>query len=80
MGTIHFAKLDNSPRLQRLLMLLSDGREYSTMEIVHRAQIVAVNSAVSELRFNDVPVNCRQTFDGDSRIYKYRLAEFAEAV
>lgn len=71
---IHYAKLDNSPRLQRLLHMLSDKREYTTRDIVHGAEICAVNTAICELRRNLEPfgmtVKCRYV-DGH---YNYRLA------
>lgn len=33
MASIHAARLERSPRLQRVLELLSDGRWYSTLDI-----------------------------------------------
>ena len=73
----HYAKLENSPRLQRLLMFLSGGREATTMDIVKGANITAVNSAIHELRRNGVGVRCRQLREGDSRVFTYQLEEFA---
>jgi hypothetical protein len=58
-------------------MLLSNGREYSTMQIITQAGIAAVNSAIHELRCNDIPINCRQVKEGDSRVFVYRLEGLA---
>ena len=57
---MHAAKLENSPRLQRLLSALSDGREYSTRELVKAAEVMAINSAVDELRENGLDVRCER--------------------
>jgi hypothetical protein len=69
----HYARVTHSPRLQRLLMLLSNGKEYTTMQIILGANVAAVNSAVHELRCNDIPVNCRRLRDGDSMVFAYSL-------
>jgi len=75
---IHFANLATSPRLQRLLAIL---REYpgglTTREIVHRANIMAVNSAVCELRKQGFAITCQmfgRTKQGSS-VFLYRLTE-----
>lgn len=77
-GTIKFARLDNSPRLQRLMHFLSDCREYSTLEIIHGAGICAVNSAVTELRRNlecyGIEINCRKV-DRNRYMYQLQLKE-----
>jgi hypothetical protein len=72
---MHYAALDSSPRLQRLYALLSDGQEHTTFDIISRARICAVNSAVSELRRNGKAIKCWQdgvTPDGAS-VYKYQM-------
>lgn len=33
-GTIHYAKIENSDRLRRVLAVLSDGQPHSTLEII----------------------------------------------
>lgn len=57
------ASLAKSQRLQRVDQLLSDGREYSTMQIVRRAKVCAVNSIVSELRVGGRIIHCRREKD-----------------
>lgn len=74
---IHYARLEHSPRLQRVLALLRDGQPHSTMDIIARARVVAVNSAITELRRNGIPIDCRSAGRGqdDSAIYEYKLVE-----
>jgi len=75
-GKIHTARLQNSPRLQRVLRVLSDGQEHTTWEIVMTARVCAVNSAVAELRANGIPVTCRQVGD---RKFAYQIGQEAVA-
>lgn len=76
-GGIHYARLDNSPRLQRLLKFLSDCKPHTTREIFIGADICAVNTAVDELRENgfDVPCKLREVKKDSSRIYEYQLCK-----
>lgn len=67
---MHAARIDHSPRLQRVLALLSDGRWYSTLDIVVGAGVCAVNSCIAELRANGLPIVCRRV--GRDR-FEYRL-------
>lgn len=73
---MHYAKLSESKRLQRLAALLADGRRYSTRDIISATGICAVNSAASELRANNLPVECEYvgTNENGNRIYEYWLA------
>ena len=64
------ARLSESARLQRVLALLNDGAWHGTREIVMAAEVMAVNSAISELRANQVEVECRCAGRGR---YEYRL-------
>lgn len=66
---MHFARVKNSKRLQRVLGLLSSGREYSTREIIVHANVCAVNSIISELRQNGIRIACRVS----AGVYFYRL-------
>lgn len=70
---MHSASLSTSRRLQRVLAVLSDCQEHSTMEIVKRAHVCAVNSIVSELRANGIAISCRR----DRGVYFYRLGRLA---
>lgn len=62
------AKLENSGRLQRVLALLSDGRAYTTLEIVIAAGVCAVNSCIAELRANGIAIACQR--EGDLWYYQ----------
>jgi hypothetical protein len=70
MGTIHSAKIENSPRLQRVHQLLSDGRWHSTREISRGADVCAVNSIITELRANNYDIVSRCVGQGR---YEYQL-------
>jgi hypothetical protein len=56
-GHIHAATLA-SPRLLRVLKLLSDGRRHTTRQIVRGAAVMAVNATVSELRHRGAEITC----------------------
>ena len=69
-GRIHYAKLENSPRLQKLLAYLRDRKPHTTREIGRGVDIMAVNTAVDELRFNGYEIDCQCVRRG---IYQYIL-------
>lgn len=71
--SMHAARLDASPRLQRVLAVLADGREYSTLDLVREAQVCAVNSIIAELRANGHAIACRQARVDGARRWLYRL-------
>ncbi len=54
---MHAAAL-TSPRLQRVLKLLSDGKPHTTRTIVRKAQVMAVNACISELRHHGAEITC----------------------
>ncbi|ALO46607.1 hypothetical protein [Pseudohongiella spirulinae] len=62
------AKVDNSERLQRVLKLLKDGREHSTLDIIQAGNVCAVNSIISELRANGYQISCSRR--GDAWYYR----------
>lgn len=62
------AKLAKSSRLQRVAAVLRDKREHSTMEIIHSANVAAVNSIISELRDNGLEIHCRR--EGGKWLYR----------
>ncbi len=57
-GTIHYARYEDSERLQRVLELMLDGRQRTTREISRGAEVEAVNSAACELRENGFDLVC----------------------
>lgn len=59
-GHIHAAPLD-SPRLQRVLQLLSDGRPHTTRAIIRKAHVAAVNAIVAELRHHGAEIACARS-------------------
>lgn len=64
-----------SGRLQRAIKLLSTGKEFSTMDIVNGAQIMAVSAAVSELRDRGHTINCQRR--GDLWFYRMDISKAA---
>lgn len=66
---MHAAPL-TSPRLQRVLALLADGRPRTTREIVRKARVMAVNACVSELRQHGAEIVCTvQVVNGQRRFF-----------
>lgn len=63
------ASIDRSKRLQRVRDLLKTGKEYSTMQIVQKAKVCAVNSIVAELRDNGMDIECRRS----NGLFLYRM-------
>lgn len=60
---MHAAQLANSDRLQRVLDVLVDGKEHTTMDLVLEAGVCAVNSIVAELRANGYSIDCQRRGD-----------------
>lgn len=54
------AKFEKSNRLQRVYELLKKGGEYTTLDIIQRAGVCAVNSIVSELRQHGYQITCQR--------------------
>ena len=57
LGRIKAARLD-SPRLQRVLRLLEDGRPHTTRGILRRANVCCVNTVIAELRHHGAKIDC----------------------
>lgn len=67
----HYAKLSQSPRLQRLRDFLMDGEWHSTMECIKGANIANVSAPASELRRNGITVDCERRGD----VWYYRMGK-----
>lgn len=63
------ARIEHSPRLQRVARLLEDGKEHSTLDIMIEASVCAVSACVSELRSNGYDIRCRRVGD----VWYYRM-------
>jgi len=57
------ANLEKSDRLKRVLKLLSGGGEFTTLEIIQKAGVCAVNSIISELRQHGYQIDCQRRND-----------------
>jgi len=64
------ARLEKSVRLLRVLGVLSDRQWHTTRDIVHEADVCAVNSIISELRANGIDIECECAGKGR---FQYRL-------
>jgi hypothetical protein len=65
---MHAASIEKSDRLARVLDLLSQGGEFSTLDIIKSANVCAVNSIVAELRQNGFDIDCHRR--GDKWFYR----------
>lgn len=63
---MHAAPL-TSPRLQRVLAVLADGRAHTTRQIVRQARVMAVSACVAELRHHGAEIACWQQVDRRGR-------------
>ncbi len=74
LGRIKAATLE-SPRLRRILELLSDGRAHTTRDIVRRARVMAVNAAIAELRHHGAEITCvrEASRHGEGWVYRYTM-------
>lgn len=77
MGSIHAARLDHSPRLQRLLIVFRThpGMWLTTLDLITLAGICAVNSAVDELRANGFDIPSRRERREGEPVWAYRLED-----
>ena len=65
----------SSPRLQRVLSLLSDGRPHTTRDVVRKARVMAVNACISELRHHGAEIVCTQQVVNDQRLFFYTMTK-----
>jgi hypothetical protein len=64
-----------SPRLQRALTVLKDGKPHTTRELVRKANICAVNSVIAELREHGAEILCTQDHVGGKRRFFYTMTK-----
>ena len=71
---MHYARIEQSDRLQRLHAFLARPGWHTTRDINLGAEVMAVNSAVTELRANGAEVECRQQRSASGRrVWAYCL-------
>lgn len=63
------ARLAHSQRLDKVFRVLLDGNPHTTMDLIRRANVCAVNSIISELRDNGIKITCQRT----GRLWYYQL-------
>ena len=54
---------DKSARLRRVLGVLADGREHSTLDLLTQARVCAVSACVAELRQAGHLIDCERRGD-----------------
>jgi hypothetical protein len=69
----------SSPRLQRALAVLSDGRPHTTRDIVRRARVMAVNAVAAELRHHGAEIICTQQVVNGQRRFFYTMTKAPNA-
>jgi len=67
---VNAARPENSKRLMRVLGVLSDGQQHSTLDLITQAQVCAVNSCIAELRQAGHKIDCERR--GDVWFYALR--------
>ena len=74
---MHYAKLENSDRLRRVLAFLRSrgSRGATTREIVQGANVLACNTVIDEIRANGFDIECVQEGQG---LFRYTLREEAQ--
>lgn len=74
---IHAANIDKSKRLQKFIGFLGTGEWRTTREIIEATGICAVSAVASEVRANQIAVDCKCVKRG---VYAYRLPSRAHLV
>ncbi len=72
--SMHAAAL-SSPRLQRVLAVLREGRRMTTRSIIRKAQVAAVNAIIAELRCHGAEIVCEQEVVGGRRRWFYTMVK-----
>lgn len=65
---MNYANIEKSDRLKRVADVLAQSGELSTLDIIKKANVCAVNSIVSELRQNGYDITCQRR--GEKWFYK----------
>jgi hypothetical protein len=66
---MNYANIEKSVRLQKVIKVLKDKNWHSTMDIIKRAEVCAVNSIITELRLNGFDIKCKR----DANKWLYQL-------
>ena len=74
MTGMHAAKIDDSPRRQKVRDFLRRKGSATTREISNACDVYAVNSIIAELRVNGFSVACNPV-KGQRGVYLYTLNE-----
>ena len=64
-----------SARLQRVLKVLSDGKEHCSFDLVLRAKTPAPGTCVSELRANGALIDCTRKKGPNGPVWYYKMTK-----
>jgi hypothetical protein len=64
-----------SARLKRVLKVLADGREHSSLELMMRAKTIAPGTCVSELRKNGAVIDCKRRQEPGGPVWYYKMTK-----
>lgn len=70
---MHSARLEDSPRLQRVLAALKRLDDPTSLELLAESRVVGLSAAVSELRDNGAVIKCWSAQRDGRRVWLYRL-------
>ncbi|MBC2834691.1 hypothetical protein H7F16_04185 [Gemmobacter straminiformis] len=65
----------HSPRLQKVLRVLREGKPVTTRQIVRRAGVMAVNACVAELRQHGAEIICQPRVVNGARRFFYTMTK-----
>lgn len=65
----------SSPRLQRVLTALRDGKPHSSWDLMQRARVVSLSAVISELRTHGAVIACTKRHVNDAPVYFYTLVK-----
>lgn len=71
---MHAARIEDSPRLQKVLEFLRRKGGATTLEIIKGCEVCAVNSIIAELRANGFNIIC-SAVPKQRGVYRYELIE-----
>lgn len=74
---MHAAAL-TSPRLQRVLVVLKDGRPHTTRSLIRMAHVCSVSSIIAELRCHGAEIDCSKQKYGDEWRFFYTMTKSPE--
>jgi len=79
-GSIHYAKLEASQRLQNVLRFMSDGKPHTSMEIIVGGNVTNAPTAICELRENGYAFDQWADYPNGKMVQSYMLISLDKAL